>query len=184
MKTYKLLKDLPLAKAGTEVYMRNWVLEYTYIEDHPATRCIWYVDPDDFSEWLEEVTEKPKTVWDLKKWDMYYYVSMYSSDIQNNTWDWSLSDTNIRNIWLIFLTEQEAKNALIRMKTANREDKFVPKVWDWYYRPYDENNYDWYSYGNRLHEVCIVQAWLAFPSYEECEAYMTDEVKRAFWYIS
>lgn len=186
---YTLKKDTPLAPAGTPVYMEDGVVTFTHSAWYTYEKIICYVDPDNFSEWLEEIPEKPKTVWDLEKWDDCWIICEDSDDydcwysIQKAERVVTKIQDSMRELWLLFLTEQEAKNAIIRMETANRRDKFVPnKLWDyWYFCP---------VYGitiginfSTVFDIDLIRQWLAFRTKEECKAYMTDEVKRAFWYI-
>lgn len=55
---YILKKDLPLAKAGTEVDVQNGEITKDLI-------VIAYIDKNN-TEWLEEIKEK-KTIYDLKE---------------------------------------------------------------------------------------------------------------------
>lgn len=61
MKRYKLLKDLPFAKAGEEFEegtgKRNSKPEKTLISKNHITTIIWIKDIDNFDEWFEEVKE-------------------------------------------------------------------------------------------------------------------------------
>jgi len=69
MKKYKLLKDLPLAKAGTEVKLIDAFPSTRHIiSDIQTEENIGEIRQKDIPEWLEEVKEvkEVKTIYDLK----------------------------------------------------------------------------------------------------------------------
>lgn len=60
-------------------------------------------------DWYEsEKEKKPKTVWDLKNGDVYYYVSAYG-DTNKAGWLSTTADIRSRNQGNVFLTEEEAE---------------------------------------------------------------------------
>lgn len=75
MRKYKLLKDLPLAKAGEIVSIneqnRKKHLHEIAIMGERGT--IAYVHKDNIGSWLEEIQE-PKSVWNLKIGDDLYVI--------------------------------------------------------------------------------------------------------------
>lgn len=180
MTKYKLLRDLPWINAW-EVIHERWTNSsdrwYNLIINHVWE---WYLKT--YPEWFEEIQEAPKTVHDLKGWEYVYSIIPRILWIQRTIFAWSWPDKNLVKLWLIFLTEQEAKNAIIRMETSNREDKFIPKGWDeyWYF---DATEWIVSMFNcNNSEDILIPLFWLAFQTKEECKNYMTDEVKEAFWY--
>lgn len=73
MQKYKLLKDLPRAKAGEIVFLDEGDnLIYQQDDDSCATPLA-YTKIDEISEWLEEIKE-PKSVWELQEGDTYYCI--------------------------------------------------------------------------------------------------------------
>ena len=63
---YILKKDLPLAKAGTEVELKDDWINYAIMADEMIDFVtLWYILSKDIPEWLEEVKEH-KTINDLK----------------------------------------------------------------------------------------------------------------------
>jgi hypothetical protein len=177
---YKLLRDTPMAQAGTKVeVMRRWI--YLYDPDG-STLCLAFINREDIPLWIEEIPEKPKTVHDLKKWDIVYKICAVW--IHESSWLYTPWDEFLRSIWLIFLTEQEAKNAIIRMETASRKDKYIPEEWDGYYSQLSRINWIKEFYYIKDFDYCIdkFMLWLAFRTKEECKTYMTPEVRQAFGY--
>ena len=64
---------------------------------------------------IEKIPQKPKTVWDLKEGDEYYYIDYYGEikSVFNECCDEDLSIIEIGNA---FLTEEEAKHEVERRK--------------------------------------------------------------------
>lgn len=62
MTRYYLLKDLPGAKAGTEIYPYDDNGEYRIrlVKDQEQS-CIAYVTKSEYSDWIEERNDTPKT---------------------------------------------------------------------------------------------------------------------------
>ena len=108
MKRYKLLKDLPFAKAGEFFSLgtgkRNEISELPIVgENHTAT-VIWNRDIEDFDEWFEEVKE-PK---------ICFTIDFYKSKVKEINTDhysgWSsLEIANIKRLGLLFYTQEEAE---------------------------------------------------------------------------
>lgn len=89
MKKYKLLKDLPPANEGDEVTAENKLLlsdppkEWPYEVFNLQGEKIAEIPYHKKNEWIEEIPEKPKSVWDLifsrrkrtknlKKFEVYF----------------------------------------------------------------------------------------------------------------
>lgn len=115
MKRYKLLKDLPFAKAGEFFSLgtgkRNEISELTIVgENHTAT-VIWNRDIEDFDEWFEEVKE-PK---------ICFTIDFYKSKVKEINTDhysgWSsLEIANIKRLGLLFYIQEEAEKYLAYLK--------------------------------------------------------------------
>lgn len=71
------------------------------------------VDEEKLKEFL--TPPKPKTVWDLKYGDRYYYISP-NGNVWANKWDDCTLDSGRRSIGNCFLTYEEAKFEVERRK--------------------------------------------------------------------
>lgn len=114
MQKYKLLKDLPLAKAGTIVSLNRESRKKTYWQASIMweTGAIAYIPQWAIQEWLEEIPEKPKSVWDLKEGDKYFYLS--------EIWDICIAE----HIWHILDDERiQIGNAFLEKSEAVKELK-------------------------------------------------------------
>ena len=63
---------------------------------------------------IEKIPQKPKTVWDLKEEDKYYYINCYG-EIDSTFYDCD-EDVDIINCGNAFLTEKEARFEVERRK--------------------------------------------------------------------
>lgn len=128
---FKLKKDLPTWKAWEEMWIwEDWCL-YAVTKDWDVIMVYHISTLLEFdilnSEWFEKIENKERTIFDLKKWDKFYYITG-SGDI-NNLWYWNLSLDKYRNTLNIFLTEEEAENELERRKAIQRVKKFMWEYW-------------------------------------------------------
>ena len=73
----------------------------------------YLVDEDKLKELL--VKPKPKTVWDLKDGDEYWYIIINNND-NYATWNGNAWDLTVRESGNIFLTKKEAEFELERRK--------------------------------------------------------------------
>lgn len=73
----------------------------------------YLVDEDKLKELL--VKPKPKTVWDLKDGDRYWYINTINN-ISYDTWTKDAWDLTVRESGNIFLTKEEAEFELERRK--------------------------------------------------------------------
>lgn len=64
---------------------------------------------------IEKIPQKPKSVWDLKSGDEYYYIDCYE-EIERTHYDGCEEDVDIIKCGNAFLTEEEAKHELERRK--------------------------------------------------------------------
>lgn len=170
---YILKKDLPLAKAGTEIelykdsegiYSNIWLpLDINY------AREIATINPLDIPEWLEEVKE-PKTIYDLKEGDVYWYISD-NWIIDNHIYHWHEFTDN----WYTccFLTEREAKRNKLLRQLATRTDKFIPEEGgEWI--DLNWNRFHWYCDQFRHFDVNL---WIVFRNKEEYNKYINEEAR-------
>lgn len=150
-KEYRLLKDLPFAKAG-EVFQewlgeRNQKGERALFSKNHIDTNLWPNDIDNFDEWFEEIKEP----------EQIYYVDNlggYVSKIEKDQLDiFPTLIANLKSIGNCFETREEAKKYLeyLKAKTIIKQDAkgFKP---DWkdddekkYYGFWDfeENKADW-----------------------------------------
>lgn len=107
MKKYRLLKDLPLAKAGTEVEVIK-ALHSNYSKILLDWDRIADILSEDITEWLEEIHDKPKSVWGLRRWDECYHLE---------------SDGHIRRIYWddAFIPESKQGNIFLTREDAEKE---------------------------------------------------------------
>lgn len=143
MEQYKLLKDLPFAKAG-DILSLERSQEYGYFKlckDRSNPRSIELYEGivegfiDNFDEWFEEI-EKPK---------IFFTIDIYKSKFKEINTDyysgWSaLEVKNIKDLGLLFKTVEKTKKYLeyLKAKAIIKKDAkgFKP---DW--NNEDENRY-------------------------------------------
>ena len=119
MKRYKLLKDLPFAKAG-DILSLERSQEYGYFKlckDRSNPRSIELYEGivegfiDNFDEWFEEI-EEPK---------IFFTIDIYKSKFKEINTDyysgWSaLEVKNIKDLGLLFKTEEETERHINYLK--------------------------------------------------------------------
>lgn len=119
MKKYKLLKDLPFAKAG-DILSLERSQEYGYFKlckDRSNPRSIELYEGivegfiDNFDEWFEEIKE-PK---------IFFTIDMYKSKFKTINTDYysgwsSLEVKNIKDLGLLFETKEEIDKFLAYLK--------------------------------------------------------------------
>ncbi len=110
MKKYKLLKDLPFAKAGEELYLKfSEDSEFFLVYKGTDKAYTAELNPefiDNFDEWFEET---PKC---------YFSINKYKKEVQKVSVkyhpNWVIE--NIKSIGLLFETEEEAEKYLEYLK--------------------------------------------------------------------
>ena len=153
MKRYKLLKDLPRAKAGEIVIITNvhsntaCILKINKWDKNESQRPrLAYIHTKNVDEWLEEIPEKPKSVWDLKVWDEYYTIYKYNICKMCVT-DSKYFEIDYINPWHVFLTQKEAEQELEKRKAIQRIKKYC-----------FENNLNT-EYRTWRTEICATRFW-------------------------
>ena len=122
-----------------------------------------YEVKDGFMELLEK--PKPKTVWDLKNGDVYYFLTSYGY-VMKTVWVNTDADNEKRSIGNSFLTEEDAEFSRERLKVIAELEKYAKEFSDeeWmssntqkYYLYYNwpnnevKTDYNYFStYGNQL----------------------------------
>ena len=126
MKTYKLKKDLPLAKTGEEVEIyekwKNLIRIYKKPNNNRSGILICQIEKENISEWLEEIREQ-KTVWDLKEGYEYFCLDSEGS-IDIGEWNNNLYHIDVRLNGNIFLTYEEAKKERERRNAITTIQKY------------------------------------------------------------
>lgn len=110
MKRYKLLKDLPYAKAGT-IFNEDVKSDGTRVlEQYRYT--IPTIDIDNFDEWFEQTKEEPtaSTRRTPKKGEKYFYVDEYGN-VEREIWDNDGVDNELLAMGFVRLTSEEATEA-------------------------------------------------------------------------
>lgn len=116
MKRYKLKKDTPAFKAGTECYIEeagNMVpcrgISYTIVHKDQLEK-----NPNILTDWFEEIKESNR--WKPEENQKYYYVSS-SSIVLNDVWyDRSVVDNGRFEIGNCFQTKEEAERVVEYLK--------------------------------------------------------------------
>ena len=116
MKRYKLLKDTPAFKAGTECYIEEAGhmvpcrgISYTIVHKDQLEN-----NPDILTDWFEEINES--TRWKPDDDQKYYYVDSGGS-VDSDIWnDYSAIDDDRFEIGNCFQTEEEAERVVEYLK--------------------------------------------------------------------
>ena len=100
-----------------------------------------YVVKDGFMDFLEK--PKPKTIWDLKDGDKYFYIDSVGG-FPNMTWNNDEYDVLIRNQGNVFLTKEEAEFEKKRREVYAQVKRYAHEFSDeeWY----DSNIEKYYPY--------------------------------------
>lgn len=112
MKRFRLLKDLPFAKAGAifevKTEIQDGVAQVVFTSERYKNTKIWTnsIGPDDCDEWFEEIKE-------LKK---YYYIGSMGHIESAECKGWELSLKLRKSIGNYFETEEEAEKYLKYLK--------------------------------------------------------------------
>lgn len=125
------------------------------------------VDEEKLKEFL--TLPKPKTVWDLKNKDNYWYINDYNAN-GRATWDNVMIDDYRRNMGNCFLTEKEAKFEIERrrveailLKYGRREFKYRECNYYFYYDHEDK------LIRKTIVDCCQSQGIIFFETEELCQ---------------
>lgn len=137
MKRYKLKRDIPAFKAGTECYIEeagNMVpcrgISYTIVHKDQLEK-----NPNILTDWFEEVNES--TRWKPENDETYYYVSAAGLALDDTWYDVSRIDHDRFEIGNCFQTKEEAERAVEKLKAWKRLKDSGLKFKDW-----NKSNYD------------------------------------------
>ena len=143
MKRYKLKKDAPAFKAGTECYIEeagNMVpcrgISYTIVHKDQLEK-----NPNILTEWFEEVNES--TLWKPENFQKYYYVEDDGFVYDDNWGNGYAIDNGRFEIGNCFQTKEEAERVVEYLKAlavvrGDATSKFVKGERNWYVY-YDTN---------------------------------------------
>ena len=117
MKRYKLKRELPIYPISTEFTLEDGALMVEIEEG--VKQCVYSAEdiqnfPDILTEWFEEIPEEPKTVYNLKIGDIFWYSDVTCNICYKLPWDPVY--TAERSFGLVSLTEEEAKKKLAWLK--------------------------------------------------------------------
>ncbi len=137
MKRYKLKRDTTAFKAGTECYIEeagNMVpcrgISYTIVHKDQLEK-----NPNILTDWFEEIKEP--TRWKPDRNQKYYYLGN-SGSVYYDTWaNGSPIDNGRFEIGNCFQTEEEAEQAVEKLKAWKRLKDSGLKFKDW-----NKSNYD------------------------------------------
>jgi len=190
MKKYKLLKELPWLEAGViieyvwprtqysndNVRINRWMKEWIDIDWDNLNSSQKYsyrllenmIENLDYDWWLEKIKEKHKSIYTLKEWDTYYFLS----DLIVCLWD--ISDCNFKidlKIWNVFLTKEEAQKELEKRKSLAKIKYFI-----WENEIELSKDFNWYTIYWEVEEVvvwenlnCRNEFWIIFYNKEDAE---------------
>ena len=138
MKRYKLKKNTPAFKAGTECYIEeagNMVpcrgISYTIVHKDQLEK-----NPNILTDWFEEIKES--TRWKPENGETYYRVGS-DGRIYDDVWDDSLNITDSERLEIgnCFQTKEEAERAVEKLKAWKRLKDSGLKFKGW-----NKSNYD------------------------------------------
>lgn len=168
MKKYKLLKDLPKYKAGTEFRLTK--------KGHLATgnTMVYHKNdlerfPNILDEWFEEILEQPKTVWDLKDGDECWTRTAMSSCLSaitpvvatRETWHGDVHHLSLREIGGVFLTEEDCEKDMTWQKAKQillRDTKGFKPNWR------DNDQIKYIVYFNHADNSLRTDHWASYHS--------------------
>ena len=136
MKRYKLKKDTPAFKAGTECYIEeagNMVpcrgISYTIVHKDQLEK-----NPNILTDWFEEIKESTRWKPEL---GYKYYLSDSNGSIYDSVWSNDYIDRSRSEIGNCFESREEAEKAVEKLKAWKRLEDSGLKFKDW-----NKSNYD------------------------------------------
>lgn len=106
MKTYKVLKSFPSSDGG-----------YDHLEGsiYKPTKSVGRTKKLVELGYIEENPDQPKSVWDLKDGERYFYIN-WRGDVERTSWDGTPGDEEVREWGNCFITEEVARQEVDRCK--------------------------------------------------------------------
>lgn len=137
MKRYKLKKDTPAFKAGTECYIEEAGhmvpcrgISYTIVHKAQLEK-----NPNILADWFEEVKEP--TLWKPETGQEYYLLDS-NGFVYNSIWADDSIDRSRFDIGNCFQTEEEAEKVVEKLKSWKRLKDSGLKFKDWNKINYDK----------------------------------------------
>lgn len=133
-----------------------------------------YEVKEGFMDFLEK--PKPKTVWDLKNGDVYYFLTDYGY-VMKTVWVNTNTDNEKLSIGNVFLTEEDAEFARERLKVIAELKKYAKEFSDEEWRNGNTAKYLFYRSfpGNRIYITSTYSAHYPCLYFESME-----KAKQAF----
>ena len=130
-----------------------------------------YEVKEGFMDLLEK--PKPKSVWDLKNGDVYYFLTSYGY-VMKTVWVNTDTDNEKLSIGNAFLTEEDAEFARERLKVITELKKYAKEFSDGEWKNRDMMKYVFYRrfQDNRVYIACtylVHYPCLYFESMEKAE---------------
>lgn len=178
MTKYKLLKDLPLAKAGEIVSIneksRKKHLNEIAIMSERGT--IAYVHKHNIGAWLEEIW-KPKSVWELKEGDDFYTLPSLHKEKE----EWGKEEEYViaRDLWLTFLSVEEAEKAERKIKAIANILKYCYENnidTSWKDPNYEDCCLFWFNLSRKEADFCLISNIIEKP-YSPLGYFSTDDAE-------
>ncbi len=170
MKKFKLLKDLPGAKAWDIIVYEDWDVYFEECSDNTTPsfqtvdeHLLWILERMitelEYNWWLEEVEETPKSIYELKNRGAYFYINDRWEIIDVDWLLWSGFERRLE-MWNVFLTEEEAEKELRKRKALARIKRWIwkNKALLWLNRDEDWTYHWWYrvAYYKDTNELEII----------------------------
>lgn len=137
---YKLIKPLPLYEVGDG----GFYIDSDGNLQHATASCgevvygakVLVSHPNILTDWFEEIPEKPKTVYELKDGDEWYFINYNSANCYVSITHNLSCIQSFREVGNVFLTRKDAEKELARRKAKvilERDTKG--------FKPSEENNW-------------------------------------------
>ena len=151
MKKFKLLRDLPGAKAWDIIVYKDWDVYFEKCSDNTTPsfqtvdeHLLWMLEKMirevEYEWWLEEIQESPKSIYELKDRGTYFYINDRWEIIDVDWLLWSGFEGRLE-IWNVFFTEEEVEKELRKRKALVRIKRWIWKnkvktegLWDLWYK--------------------------------------------------
>lgn len=162
MKKYKLLKDLPWLEAGTiiELWDKIKIWEWLIMPKEVYSLLIHHTDELIESWWLEKIEEEPKSIYELKEWDVYFGIPFW--EIEKFTVINYKDAPNIYNlqlkVWNVFISYEEAEKELEKRKALAKIKKWIweNKIELWYNRNWLGEYYYSIAYSLEINDFVVI----------------------------
>ena len=190
MKKYKLKKDFLYLKTWTfvDIFKKKyeWIISITkYVISIKDWLIAEIVDSTHFvfEEYFEEIKEeeKPKSIFNLKEWDIYYPI-FYDSDVEPVLFENDSYDNGYIKSWNAFLTKKEAEKEAERRKAIQKIKKYCFENNIKYKENVSNNGFPFYIRNNKKkwlehwfeHFNDFITWFLFFDNIDNCNTVIKD----------